>query len=87
MPNDLRDFRAEMNSGPNGEEKRVRMRNFNELFNEMPRFDFDKYNVPFDPDEVEFVPQEVTEQQIIDGMVESSCPFSFLIDQINFFGQ
>ena len=63
------------------------MGNFNELFDEMPRFDFDKYNVPFDPDEVEFVPQEVTEQQIIDGMVGSSCPFSFLIDQINFFGQ
>ena len=62
MPNDIRDFRAEMNSGPNGEEKRERMRNFNELLDEMPRFDFDKYDVPFDIDEVEFVPQEVTEQ-------------------------
>ena len=62
MGNDIRDFRIEMNQGPGGEEKRERLNNFNELFDEMPRFNFDKYDVPFDPDEVEFVPQEVTEQ-------------------------
>ena len=51
-----------MHQGPNGPEKRERLQNFNEVLDEMPSFDFDKYDVPFDPDEVEFIPQEVEEQ-------------------------
>ena len=62
MPNDLRGFRAQMNQGPSGQEKRERWQNFNELLEDMPSFDFDKYGAPFDSDEAGFVPKEVNEQ-------------------------
>lgn len=50
----------------------------------MPKFDFDKYDIIFDDD---FEPEEADEQDIIDGMKTSGCPFAFMIDQVNQFLQ
>ena len=61
-------------------------RNFNEIFWEMPRFDFWKYELHIE-DEDEFEVEEATEQDVIDGMVTTGCPFAFVIDQVNFFNQ
>ena len=61
-------------------------RNFNEIFEEMPRFDFWKYELHIE-DEEEFEAVEASEQDVIDGMATTGCPFAFVIDQINFFNQ
>ena len=50
----------------------------------MPRFDFDKYDIDTEED---FEPEEADEQDIIDGMKTSGCPFAFVIDQVNAFMQ
>ena len=50
----------------------------------MPRFDFDKYDMDTDD---EFEPEEADEQDIIDGMKTTGCPFAFVIDQVHSFMQ
>lgn len=52
----------------------------------MPRFDFWKYELHIE-DEEEFEAVEASEQDVIDGMATTGCPFAFVIDQINFFNQ
>ena len=44
----------------------------------MPRFDFEKYDLNIG--DLDFEATEATEQQVIDGMVTSGCPFAFVID-------
>ena len=44
-----------------------------------------KYGSAFEQDS--FEAEEASEQDIIDGMVTTGCPFAFMIDQINFFMQ
>ena len=62
-------------------ENSQRKRNFDEVFNEEARFDFeDKYSF-----NAEFEPLPASESDIIDGMVTTGCPFAYLIDQINQF--
>ena len=62
------------------------MKNFNNLVvSQLPRFDFDKYGSTFE--KKKFKAEEATEQDIIDGMVTTGCPFAFMIDQINLFTQ
>ena len=51
----------------------------------MTRFEFEKYGSVFKNED--FEPQEASEQDVIDGMVSSGCPFAFMIDQINAFTQ
>ena len=51
----------------------------------MTRFDFEKYGTVFEDEN--FEAEEVFEQDVIDGMVTSGCPFAFMIDQINAFTQ
>ena len=73
-----------MKRGRSKKEKKQIQRNFNGVLRELPRFDFDKYEEPFE--EEGFEVEEASEELVIDGIVKSGCPFSFLIDQINFFG-
>ena len=35
--------------------------------------------------DVEFEVEEASEQDVIDGMVQTGCPFAFVIDQVNSF--
>ena len=37
--------------------------------------------------EVEFEIEKASEQDVIDGIVKTGCPFAFVIDQVNFFLQ
>ena len=91
--NDVRDIKLGLKKGGGrggrGRGGRGRVnptRNFNEIFWEMPRFDFWKYELHIE-DEDEFEVEEATEQDVIDGMVTTGCPFAFVIDQVNFFNQ
>ena len=86
MPNDIAEIRGQLKQG-NRNERRERNRNFNEIFHDMPRFDFEKYDFEDvnEEEETEFEPTEATEQDVIDGMVTTGCPFAFLIDQVNSF--
>ena len=49
---------------------------------ELPLFDQDKYG---NLKEIEFEIEEAEEQDVIDGMVQTGCPFAFMIDQVNSF--
>ena len=90
LHNDWRDIKAQVKRTPlaTRQEKRARNREMKKVWNELNRFDFEKYEFDLfneeDP-EAEFEPEEVGERQIIDGMVTNGCPFGFLIDQVNNF--
>ena len=50
---------------------------------EQPLFDEEKYDMNLG--DVEFEVEEASEQDVIDGMVQTGCPFAFVIDQVNTF--
>ena len=71
---DIRDHRLNL--------ERSDIRQFNKTVREeLDQFNHEKYG---DWDK-EFVPEETEETDIIDGMVNTGCPFAFVIDQINGF--
>lgn len=48
---------------------------FKKVTDELPTFNFEKYGKwPL------FIPEEADEEDVIEGMVTSSCPFAFIID-------